>query len=254
MFDKLFAVCLLVDDFDKSLAFYRNTLGLMVNVHEDGFANFHLGETEFAIFQKDAAAAMFPATFMKPSGGVVIGFQVDNLDDSCKALTDKGVTFFEGPKTTDWGQKVAYLHDPDGNILEISEKMKSTDESYEGTIIEESLIDKSILQDIQITETHVEKVTPRHKTPWLKQWTLHRIRVSANQADTLAKKLSRALGKNHWYADYRTSSTHYIIFPDKIFRIDRSKPEQYEVAKKHGASLNIPEYQLDFDEATETTD
>lgn len=122
MFDKLFAVCLIVEDFDKSLAFYRDTLGLTVNANEGGFANFRLGETELAIFQKNAATAMFPAKFIKPSGGLVIGFQVDNLNASCKALTEKGVEFFEGPKTTAWGQKVAYLHDPDGNTLELSER------------------------------------------------------------------------------------------------------------------------------------
>ena len=33
-----------------------------------------------------------------------------------KALQD----VFEGPKTTEWGQTVAYFKDPDGNIWEVS--------------------------------------------------------------------------------------------------------------------------------------
>lgn len=124
MFEKLFAICLLAEDFDKSLAFYRDTLGLSVNYSEGKFANFKLGETELAIFQKDAATAMFPAKFMKPSGGFLLGFQVESLEKSCQELTKKGIEIFEGPKTTAWGQKIAYFHDPNGNIWEISERAK----------------------------------------------------------------------------------------------------------------------------------
>lgn len=42
MFSKLFAVCLLVDDFEKSLAFYKDTLGLEIDSQEGKFANFKL--------------------------------------------------------------------------------------------------------------------------------------------------------------------------------------------------------------------
>ena len=38
-----------------------------------------------------------------------------------KRLKLKKVEIFEGPKSTPWGQKVAYFRDPDGNIWEISE-------------------------------------------------------------------------------------------------------------------------------------
>ncbi|MCL5427983.1 MAG: hypothetical protein M1321_02265 [Candidatus Marsarchaeota archaeon] len=41
-----------------------------------------------------------------------------------------------------------------------------------GTIIEESLEDKSILDELKITKKTIVRVTERHKTPWIKQWTL----------------------------------------------------------------------------------
>ena len=121
MFDKLFAVCLLVDNFNKSFEFYKETLGLKVNSKEEGFANFKLGETELAIFQKDAATSMFPKKYMGNGGGVSIGFQVKDINQACKRLKLKKVEIFEGPKSTPWGQKVAYFRDPDCNIWEISE-------------------------------------------------------------------------------------------------------------------------------------
>lgn len=61
MFNKLFAICLLVEDFEKSLKFYKDTLGLKVKSQEGkSFAGFGLQGTEMAIFQKDGATAMFP--------------------------------------------------------------------------------------------------------------------------------------------------------------------------------------------------
>lgn len=122
MFNKLFAVCLLVDDFDKSFSFYKDILGLEVNSQEGQFANFKLGETELAIFEKDGAVAMFSKEHMGNGGGVVIGFQTENVEEICQKLREKGVEIFEGPKKTEWGQTVAYFKDPDNNIWEISAK------------------------------------------------------------------------------------------------------------------------------------
>jgi len=58
---------------------------------------------------------------MKVGGSAVIAFQVSNLEKFCKSIEEKNVTIFEGPKTTEWGQRVAYIQDPDSNIIEISE-------------------------------------------------------------------------------------------------------------------------------------
>ena len=120
MFNKLYAACLLVDDFDKSLDFYKNILGLTVNSQEKGFVNFKLGETELAVFQKDEATAMFPKKYMGKGGGISLAFQVADVEKTCKDLQVKGVKIFEGPKVTAWGQTVAYFQDPDKNIWEIS--------------------------------------------------------------------------------------------------------------------------------------
>lgn len=122
MFNKLFAVCLLVNDFEKSFDFYKNILGLVVNSNEGRFANFKLGETELAIFQKDEAVAMFPKKYMGNGGGTVIGFQTENAEKTVENLESKGVEIFEEPKKTAWGQTVAYFQDPDNNIWEISQK------------------------------------------------------------------------------------------------------------------------------------
>lgn len=57
---------------------------------------------------------------MGECGGLVLAFQVDDLEETLKILESKGVEIFEGPKTTEWGQTVAYFKDPDGHIWEVS--------------------------------------------------------------------------------------------------------------------------------------
>lgn len=119
--------------------------------------------------------------------------------------------------------------------------------NYTGVIIEESLENKDILQDVKIIETKVEKVTKAHHTPWVTQWTLHTVEIPENIAQKIAEKLSTSLDSNHtWYADFKTDSHHYIIFRNKVFFIDRHSKTQYDKAKHYGISLGIPDYQVDF--------
>jgi len=119
--------------------------------------------------------------------------------------------------------------------------------NYTGVIIEESLENKDILKEVKISETKVEEVVEEHKTPWIKQWTLHTVEIPENQVASVAEKISKALDSEHnWYADFKNDTHHYIIFRDKVFYIDRKSKEQYDEAKHYGISLGIPEYQVDF--------
>ncbi len=119
--------------------------------------------------------------------------------------------------------------------------------NYKGVIIEESLDDKSCLKDLNIISTKVERVTKAHKTPWLKQWTLHTVEIDENEAKSKALQLSNALEKEHpWYADFKNRQFHYIIFKGKVFKINRSTPSKYKKVTEYGVGLGIPDYQLDF--------
>lgn len=123
-------------------------------------------------------------------------------------------------------------------------------QNFTGVIIEESLTDKSVLDEVRIISTKVEPVTERHNTPHLKQWTLHTVEIESANADLIAEKLSKALaGKgnsSYWYADYKNDELVYIIFLNKIFKIERDNPAGFKEARKYGISLGIPEYQVSF--------
>ncbi len=120
-------------------------------------------------------------------------------------------------------------------------------DKFYGTIIEESLEDKSILDRVQVVSTTVKKATEKYKTPWVEQWTLHTVEIEQAEVESIAEKISKALDSKHnWYADFKNETTHYIIFRDKVFKIDRTNVNQYNEATKYGISLGIPDYQVDF--------
>src|SRR3989338_3706848 len=118
--------------------------------------------------------------------------------------------------------------------------------NYKGVIIEESLWDKSVLKEVLIKETRVEKVTEEHQTPWIEQWTLHTVEILEERAEEIAERISKSFDAEHpdWYVDFKNDEYHYIIFPHKVFKVSRNKTEEYQEAVKYGLSLGIPDYQL----------
>ncbi|OGV91672.1 hypothetical protein A3A66_02030 [Microgenomates group bacterium RIFCSPLOWO2_01_FULL_46_13] len=120
--------------------------------------------------------------------------------------------------------------------------------NYKGIIIAESLEDSSLLKEVRILDTKVEPITPEHKTPWLKQWTLNTVEIPEDIAQIIAEKISQSFDRKHpdWYADYKNDKYHFIIFSGKIFKVDLANPVLYKDAKAYGISIGIPEYQVDF--------
>jgi len=63
--------------------------------------------------------------------------------------------------------------------------------TFSGVIIEESLTDNSVLNDVNIISTKVEPVTEKHKTPWVKQWTMHTVKIPAGEEAEVAGDYKR---------------------------------------------------------------
>lgn len=119
--------------------------------------------------------------------------------------------------------------------------------NYKGTIIEESLSNRDVLREVKLLGTKVETVTPKHKTPWLKHWTLYDVEIPEEKADVVAGEISASLETEHpWYTDFKNNKFHFIIYRGKIFKVDLKDPILYEGAKTYGISLGIPPYQVDF--------
>ena len=98
-----------VSDFDRAVAFFRDTIGLPLN-----FADAEFGYASFATRGAAFARGAGPGgrAGRRHTG---VGFAVDDLDAAHAALAEKGVSFPRPPTQEPWGGYMAVFADPDGN-------------------------------------------------------------------------------------------------------------------------------------------
>ena len=125
MFRHLASVAEIVEDFDATVRFYRDTLGLEVEVHHDGYADVTVpGTLHFGIWSREEAAK---ATFGSPEAassiplGFTIGFEVDEVESAEGRLRESGIDVVQPTKTEPWKQVTSRFLTPNGAFCEIAE-------------------------------------------------------------------------------------------------------------------------------------
>lgn len=100
---------------------------------------------------------------------------------------------------------------------------------YTGCLIEESLKDKSILDEFEIVDTIID------------DGVSYIVEIDESKVEEIVPRLKDAMvDAPQWYCDLKCYDYHYIIYNDRIFKVDRDCPEQYEEAKEYGLKRNIP--------------
>jgi len=112
-----------ITDWDRARAFYEGVLGLRLVEEEKPFA---------LVF--DANGIMLrvtPGGEHKPAPFTVLGWAVEDIEPTAERLTAAGVAFLRYPGLNDidphgiWtapgGARVAWFHDPDGNVLSLTQ-------------------------------------------------------------------------------------------------------------------------------------
>jgi lactoylglutathione lyase len=123
-FRKVGAVILLVSNMEKSIRFYGDILGLPIKTKSKDW-------TEF--FNRDTVLALHPAKKkgkMKTGSGMLVGFEVSDLDLTVKKLREKKIKFFKKPKEEPFG-KHAIIQDPDGHLVSIAEIKEKAAEGFD---------------------------------------------------------------------------------------------------------------------------
>jgi lactoylglutathione lyase len=123
-FNRVGAVILLVSNMEKSVKFYRDTLGLPIKTKSKDW-------TEF--FNNDTVMALHPAkkkSNIKTGSGTLVGFEVGDLEATVKKLKEKRVKFFKKPKEEPFG-KHAIVQDPDGHLISIAEIKEKSAEGFD---------------------------------------------------------------------------------------------------------------------------
>ena len=120
-------ILLVTDNYERSLAFYRDMLGFTVEreVKSDEFCQFSLGNCYLAIFGRSNLEQVLDKKYLHQAGGAIYSFpDSENIDADVQLLKSKGITFIKEPTTQPWGQRTAYFTDPDGHIWELQQWVK----------------------------------------------------------------------------------------------------------------------------------
>ncbi len=131
--DGRFAARLPAQDLERARRFYSERLGLEPSEERPGGLLYRCGGTEFVVY---ASVGASPGTFTQG------GFSVDDLDATMAAMRANGVVFehydVPGLRTVDGvadidghypgsgatGERAAWFHDSEGNLLGISELVR----------------------------------------------------------------------------------------------------------------------------------
>ncbi len=113
---------LVVQDLDRSVDFWRDVIGAEHQHTSGEYAQFRLGEVRLGLFGAAAMAATLGREVAVPGpgrAGFEVGFLVDDVDAAFRDLVDAGAAPVTEPGDRPWGQRTAYVADPDGYLIEL---------------------------------------------------------------------------------------------------------------------------------------
>jgi catechol 2,3-dioxygenase-like lactoylglutathione lyase family enzyme len=125
MISYIHSTTIIVSDQERALDFYINTLGWEKRIDAmmgDGYRFLTVaptgGQAELALgpaqmFSIEPGAGITRGRGMEGASG--ISFAVDDVDETYRTLSERGVRFTGPPEQMPWGDKATWLLDPDGN-------------------------------------------------------------------------------------------------------------------------------------------
>lgn len=119
-------VVLIVEDLDRALAFYCGAVGLTLKHRSDPYAQLDTGTTRLGLYQRAAMAATLGGPLEPPAADAPafeLGFKVEDCDGAFEELLALGAPPVARPTTRPWGQRTAYVRDPDGNLIELAQDL-----------------------------------------------------------------------------------------------------------------------------------
>jgi lactoylglutathione lyase len=125
MFSKVDYVMVNVSDMGRSVAFYRDTLGLPLRLESPGWSEFDTGGTTLALHLAPRPAAGGAPPAGPQAGSCSIGFSVKNLEETYAELKSRGVRFVMTPTLQEnEGIRLAVCIDPDGLAVSFAEPLE----------------------------------------------------------------------------------------------------------------------------------
>ncbi len=123
-------VVIVVADLDRALEFYLGVLGLPLGSRSGTYAQLETGRTRLALYERSAMGDTLGWKLETPRPehtAFEIGFKVESVDDAVEAFVAAGADVVTAPTDRPWGQRTAYLADPDGNLVELAQDTRAVD-------------------------------------------------------------------------------------------------------------------------------
>ena len=117
---------LIVEDLDRALGFYVDVLGLRLGHRSGDYAQLDTGTTRLALYTRSAMAKTLGMALDPPvsnAPGFEVGFKVSDVDAAFTELIARGARPVMPPTDRFWGQRTAYLRDPDGHLIELAQDL-----------------------------------------------------------------------------------------------------------------------------------
>jgi len=125
---KLLHTRMRVSDMDQTIKFYTDVLGLEVKERKTSPRGSHLAFLAVPNSEELIELCSFP-----PSGPVKVqedlvhlAFEVDNLDETIRALNAEQIKITDGPTRSSSGSRFIFIDAPDGYEIELIERPPGT--------------------------------------------------------------------------------------------------------------------------------
>ena len=119
-------VILIVENLDRALRFYTDVLGLRLGHRSGDYAQLDTGTTRLALYTREAMIKTLGMSLKPPAQdapGFEIGFKVPDVGAAFAELVERGASPVMPPTDRPWGQRTAYVRDPDGHLIELAQDL-----------------------------------------------------------------------------------------------------------------------------------
>ncbi|MFI8710643.1 VOC family protein [Brevibacillus brevis] len=119
-------ITLFVEDFQQVKAFYQEVFGFQAVYEDEVSSMFRFGNMSVNLLDiSESHDLMKPGTVATRESGsrFLLTMWVDDVDEVCEELKNRGVALLNGPIDRPWGVRTASFIDPAGHAWEIAKQL-----------------------------------------------------------------------------------------------------------------------------------
>jgi lactoylglutathione lyase len=127
MFKQIDYTMVIVSDMARSIAFYRDKLGIPLKFESPDWTEFQTGATTLALHGGGVKQESVQTDQSKLAGTCSIGFNVENIDKTYEELKARNINFVMPPMQREGeGIKLAVCLDPDGLPISFAQMVEKS--------------------------------------------------------------------------------------------------------------------------------